>query len=250
VELRAIEKNLIFEGGSRATLYAFLTANGVKAWHVLLQWTDPLTAGLMAFAIEATLMIATQTIAERRVWNATKKKSEPEKAVGRMIYAAALFFGILSAVTNTLFFADQGANLWLAVMFGGAAPIAVGFIAFLIGDEAAVERRVAEEQRAADERKLAAKLTREQKKARKLDVNLTPVDAPLRQVPSSELSTEMQARVKLLVDAWLDDPDRSLASIASECGVSRTAAANWARAGLSAGLLEKPNGKYQVVREG
>jgi len=256
--LRRAERVLIIELASRLALYALLIANGVKAWHVLVVWIDPTTALLLAGGIETILMVSTQIITDRRVYNATKtRKSDPDKPVNAVIVSAAAFFGVLSAIANTTYFLDSGAGWFYGLAFGVAAPLAAGFVAYLVGDEAAVEHRLADfEQERQDkkaERQAASSLRKVDKAlqgGRQVYVNRDKVDDNGRQAGVKPMSSKMVVGVNELLDVVKRDGWGTLEELGASMNVSRQTAMNRRNAAVDVGLLEKNgNNGYRVKDE-
>lgn len=263
INLRGIERILIVELASRVALYAVLAANAVKAWHVLAQWMDGATAAMLSIGIEVVLMIGIHMITDRRVYNATKtRKTDPDKIIGRPLVASVLFFGMLSAVANVAYLIDHGAGWMYGVLFGVAAPLAAAFVAYLTGDESAVERRLAEfEQNRADKSQARRATRTPQTKARARQDSMPDYapDAPAPAVAATpdkaqisrdlgNLPDETQDQIRRAVQAYSDNPNATLEDLSGVLGVSRSRAGEVRRYAVEGGALRK-NGRldYEPV---
>ena len=160
MDLQKTERTIIITIGTRLDLAAIAIANWDKAVWTFEQWSQVADwqADVMAGAIEGALVIFTYMLAQRLMTNARRLKSDPEQPT-RTLWAFVIFLSLLSAFCNGLYFTHFGilanplgnvlASMIAGVVLGAAAPLLAGGIAYLQGEEAAVEiaTKEAEEKR-------------------------------------------------------------------------------------------------------
>lgn len=262
-----LEKLVLVDIGSRLILALVAVSNWDKVAWTFGEWSasSAWSAEWVAAAIEGALVIFSYMLTQRLVANSRRRKSEPEQPVAALWAVVVLVVGV-SALCNSLYFVAHGNSLVLttvlpggyvrpgfAVVLGFSVPFLAGAIAYMTGEDAAVQaaRARAEKERTErlQRRRINARMSGKDELldtrvstagsiARKSNGrNCSPVDSEIDNREDAGLSKK-QALDRIL-EAFKADSRYPVSSLAEELGRSRQTIYNYLDEMSEAGVLEK-----------